>query len=227
MRRTVTWIIGALLTAALAACYNPALPAEPFLCGAGKKCPDGYACYGGICRDSAPACLTRSEQKYFDWPVDNQGRPATDEDLEPNNHEDLATTLPCGSDPRTDPTYGTRCPTRENYTNGLMNLTVCPKKDYDFYKIYLFANETITFEIVFMHTVDPPRNLDAQVKTWDFAQQKFVQVGLGQSTNNNERINLSINPAEGKLEGWYYLVVYGATPEDENFYTVSFTLNPP
>lgn len=223
MRRTVTWILGALLaTGALAACYNPALPAEPFLCGPGGACPSGYTCYGGICRDSVPGCVTRQDGTlYGDWPAQ-----ANDNDLEPNNHEDLATTLPCGQNPRTDPTYATRCPTRDNYTNGLMNLTICPAKDMDFYKIYLYSGETITFEVVFLHQSTPPRNLDAQVKTLDPITGQMKQVAIGQSTNNNETLNVSVDPAAELYEGWYYLVVYGATPADENYYTVSFTLNP-
>jgi hypothetical protein len=219
--RTAISLCGALLTLSLVGCYNPALPDQPFWCGPGGKCPDGYGCYGGICGKSAPDCLTQADPQYAGWPNDN--------DLEPNNHPELAVTLPCGSNPNpaVDPTYPTRCPSRANLTNGFMNLVVCPARDRDMYKIYLLPNESVVFQIIYQYSENPPRNLDAKVWRWDFILNDYVQVAVGQSTNDNETIPVSTETSTGNPEGWYFLEVYGATDQDVNFYTVSFTLNPP
>ena len=42
----------AIVMLSLFSCYNPLLPENPFLCGEGGKCPDGFTCYGGTCLDS-------------------------------------------------------------------------------------------------------------------------------------------------------------------------------
>ena len=217
--RTSTWILSAAFLVALAGCaYNPAMPDEPFWCGPGGKCPDGFKCYGGICRKDLPPCMDPTNLEYAGWPDDS--------DLEPNNVPDLAVTLPCGEDPYTDPSYATRCPSRDNYTNGFMNLVICPNKDRDMYKIFLQQDEAITFQVLYQYNDLLPRDLDAKIWRWDFVLQKYVEVTVGTSTNDNEVINLSTDTASGNPQGWYYLEVYGKTEADVNFYTVSFTLNP-
>lgn len=229
--RTLTWITGAALFCSLAGCmYNPALPENPFWCGEGGKCPDGYECYGGVCRKERPACMdpvniSNPMSEFYNWPDDG--------DLEPNNVPDLAVTLPCGDDPYADPTYGQRCPTRENYTNGFMNLVICPSNDQDVYRIYLLPDETITFQVLYQYSDTLPRDIDAQVVRWDYILGDYVEVAVGTSTNDNETITISTETTSGNPQGWYYLIVYGkiafdqfGQPMDRNFYSVSFTLNP-
>lgn len=219
---TIPWIFSTALALGLLGCaYNPALPEEPFLCGPGGKCPSGYSCYGGICRKSLPDCMDPSNATYASWPDDSS--------LEPNNHWDLAVTLPCGDDPTRDPTYSGRCPTRANYVNGFMNLVICPPKDRDFYKIFLLAEETIVFTVYYKYGDGfLPRDLNARVWRWNdpFRTYEEVAVGQGQSTNDDETITVSTAAGTGLQAGWYYLEVYGATHNDVNIYTVSFTLNP-
>ena len=216
------WLTSAALTFALAGlmgcAYNPALPDEPFWCGPGGKCPDGYDCYGGICGKQLPDCMNPANAEYAGWPDDS--------DLEPNNHPDLAVILPCGDDPVSDPTYSQRCPSRENYTNGFMNLLICPQRDRDMYKIFLMQNEVITFQVLYMYSDTLPRDLDAKVWRYDYVQQQYVEVTVGTSTNDNETVTVSTELSTGNPEGWYYLEVHGKTDADVNYYTVSFTLNP-
>lgn len=209
-----TWIL------ALTSCaYNPALPDEPFWCGAGGKCPDGYNCYGGICRKTLPECMDPSVPMYANWPDDS--------DLEPNNHPDLAVTLPCGDNPSADPNYSVRCPNRTNYTNGFMNLVICPPKDRDLYKIFLLQDEAITFQILYRYGDGLlPRDLNAKVWRWDYAMNRYLEVTVGQSTNDNETLTVATDTGGGNPAGWYFLEVHGATDNDVNTYTVSFTLNP-
>lgn len=219
---SVRWILSVtVLLGGVAGCaYNPALPDQPFLCGPGAKCPDGYQCYGGICGKNLPACMDHNSAEFSSWPDDS--------DLEPNNTQDLALTLPCGENPLEDPTYGQRCPSRENYTNGYMNLTICPENDSDFYKIFLQENETVTFQVLYQFSQVPPRDVDARVWRADLINPNadYQEVTVGTSTNDNETLTVSTETSTGNPPGWYYLEVHGKTPTDVGVYTVSFTLNP-
>lgn len=220
--RSVRWILSVivLLGGAVGCAYNPALPDQPFLCGPGAKCPDGYQCYGGICGKTLPACMDHNSAEFSDWPDDS--------DLEPNNTQELALTLPCGENPLEDSTYGQRCPSRENYTNGYMNLTVCPENDSDFYKIFLQENETVTFQVLYQFSQQPPRDVDARVWRQDNIDPTvdYREVTVGTSTNDNETLTVSTETSTGNPPGWYYLEVHGKTATDVGVYTVSFTLNP-
>ena len=224
--RNSTWILCAVIMVGWIGCaYNPALPSDPFLCGEGGKCPDGYTCYGGTCMDHVPACLDPANNvEYLGWPDDS--------DLEPNNHPDLAVVLPCGDDAiAINPAeYMQRCPNRQEYTNGFMNLVTCPNGDRDFYAIYMMPNETVAFQILYQYDSTLPRDLDAKVWTWDWTKSPpngdwNSEVAIGASTNDNETLTVSTASGSGNLQGWYYLEVYGKTYADLNFYTVSFTLN--
>jgi len=226
--RSVRWMLSvalfvggvAGLVGSVAGCgYNPLLPDQPFYCGEGGKCPDGYQCYGGICGKSLPACMDHSIPEYSDWPDDS--------DLEPNNVQELALTLPCGENPTEDPTYGQRCPSRDNVNNGYMNLLICPENDTDFYKIFLQENETVTFEVLYQYSQQPPRDIDARVWRVDpIDPTSYREVTVGTSTNDNETLTVSTETSTGNPPGWYYVEVYGKTPQDVGVYTVSYTLNP-
>jgi hypothetical protein len=227
--RTAFTLLGALLTLSSVGCYNPALPDQPFLCDLprGKgTCPDGYQCYGGICGKKMPDCLSHADPQYDSWT-------SNDSDLEPNNHPELAVTLPCGDNPNpnVNPGYYTQCITRSGVTNGLTKLLICPIGDVDLYKIYLLANETISFAIATKYSASPPRDIDARIWRWDFVQNDYVTVTEGVSTNNDEVLNFSTATATGNPEGWYYLEIFGksADPDptkgDVNEYAITFTLN--
>lgn len=215
----VAMVMFSLITCA----YNPALPDDPFLCGEFGKCPDGYTCYGGTCLDSVPACMSPNHPEFIGWPNDS--------DLEPNDHPDLAVVLPCGDDGVfTNPIeYGMRCPSRNNYTNGFMNLLTCPNGDQDFYGIYLLPEETVAFRVLYQYSSALPRDIDARVWRWDFAMNSWRDdVAIGESTNDNEEgpgMTVSTAASSGNPQGWYYLQVDGKTYQDLNYYTVSFTLN--
>jgi hypothetical protein len=209
-------------TLSLLSCYLPALPDDPFLCGEGGKCPEGYTCYGGTCLKHEPACMSSTSPEFLGWPDDS--------DLEPNDHPDLAVTLPCGDDGivNSPAEYVARCPTRQNYTNWFMNLLTCPNGDRDFYKIYLLPEEAVTFRVLYNYGNGTlPRDIDARVWRWDFPNNDWkndVVLG-GQSTNDNEELTFTTALASGNPQGWYYLEIYGKTYQDLNYYTVSFTLN--
>jgi hypothetical protein len=217
--RSTMWILAAAFTLPLLGCsYNPALPKEPFWCGPGGACPDGYKCYGGVCREKAPACLDHSDPQFDGWP--------SDADIEPNNHPSLAYELPCLGDPVTDPTYSTRCPSRSNASNYFGNLLICPSSDRDIYALYLLSNEILAIEVLYQYSDTPPRNLDAKVWRYDYVTTQYVEVAVGQSTNDNESITLSTETSTGNPAGWYFLEVYGASDQDVNFYHLTWTLNP-
>lgn len=221
--------IAMAFTFSVLSCYNPALPVDPFLCGAGGSCPEGYTCYGGTCMNEEPACMAGDSLEFAGWPDDS--------DLEPNDHPDLAVTLPCGDDGvHTDPvSYVARCPSRQGYTNGFMNLLTCPNGDRDFYKIYLLPDEVVAFRVMFQH--DMERDIDARIWREDpfFSDPECpsgwnCRVSVGLSTNDNEGDadtgSLIVNTTTGtNPPGWYYLEVFGKSYQDLNFYTVSFTLN--
>ncbi|MFH2008367.1 MAG: hypothetical protein ABI333_17410 [bacterium] len=223
-------ILCSVMTLGLAGCpYDPLLPEAPFLCGPGGKCPDGYSCYGGTCMDKLPECMNPANPLFLGWPDDS--------DLEPNDHPDMAVVLPCGDDKviSSPAEYIARCPSRAGYTNGFMNLLTCPSGDRDFYAIFMLPNEVVTFQV--LHQFNPsagiPRNLDAYIWRRDEfyvgpecpAGWQCNVVPMGSSTNDNETLTLSTSTASGNPQGWYYLEVRGATYDDLNYYTVSFTLN--
>ncbi len=215
--------VAVVMVSLLSCAYNPALPEDPFLCGEGGKCPDGYTCYGGTCLDKVPDCMSTIHPDYLGWPNDS--------DLEPNDHPDLSVVLPCGDDAVfTNPVeYVSRCPSRLNYQNGFMNLLTCPSGDRDFYAIYLLPEEVVAFRVLYQYSTDAPRDIDARVWRWDYAMSDWRNdVAIGASTNDNEEgpgMVVSTATGSNNPQGWYYLEVYGKTPLDLNFYTVSFTLN--
>jgi len=144
--------------------------------------------------------------------------------------------LPCGDDAviSNPASYIARCPSRINYNNGFMNLLTCPNGDRDFYGIFLLPDEEVTFQV--LHEFDSanplPRNLDAAIWRRDefYAASDCpagwqCNVAVGTSIDDNEQLTLSTAPGSGNPEGWYYLEVRGASYDDLNYYTVSFTLN--
>ena len=143
--------------------------------------------------------------------------------------------LPCGDDGvfTNRAEYITRCPIfdpggikRTQYRNGFMNLLTCPNGDRDFYAIYLLPEETVLFEVLYKYDTALPRNLDARVWRWDYATSLWRDdVAVGLSTNDNEQLTVSTATGSNNPQGYYYLEVYGATYQDLNYYTVSFTLN--
>jgi hypothetical protein len=210
----------AFVTLGLLSCYNPLLPDDPFLCGEGGKCPDGYKCYGGTCLKKLPACMDPSHPDYLNWP--------NDQDLEPNDHPSLAVVLPCGDDAVfTNPVeYVIRCPSRHDYTNGFNNLLTCPNGDRDFYAIYLLPEETVTFKIIYNYNSAPPRDIDGRVWRWNFPTSDWRNdVALGLTTNDYEELTFNTIEGSNNPQGWYYLEVFGKTYQDLNFYAVTFTLN--
>ncbi len=218
-----TPIVAVAMLLLLSCAYNPALPDDPFLCGEGGKCPDGFTCYGGSCLKAAPACMSPDHPEFIGWPNDS--------DLEPNDHPDLAVVLPCGDDAVfTNPVdYVARCPSRQGYTNGFMNLLTCPNGDRDFYAIYLLPEEAVAFRVLYQYSQALPRDIDARVWRWDFALNDWRNdVAVGLSTNDNEEgdgMVVSTATGSNNPQGWYYLEVFGKTYQDLNYYTVSFTLN--
>lgn len=214
----------AIVTLSLLTCaYNPALPDDPFLCGEGGKCPDDYTCYGGTCLKKVPACMSTGHPDFPGWP--------NDQDLEPNDDPSLAVVLPCGDDGvHSNPVeYAARCPSRVGYTNGFMNLLTCPNGDRDFYAIYLLPNEAVAFKVLFMHSYDPPRDLDVTVWWYEHITDTWIQdIAQGRSTNDNEdgpTMTMNTFAGSNNPQGWYYLEVFGKTYQDLNYYSVSYTLN--
>jgi hypothetical protein len=197
---------------------------DEVLCPGGTPCalcPVSDHCYDGICTLSLPACLDPTHPDYLGWPDDT--------DLEPNGLFELATVLPCGDDGvAVNPgEYITRCPSRASYTNGFMNLVICPEGERDLYGLYLLDGETVVFDVLYQYSASLPRDLDVRVWTFDDGNQQWRgDVAVGLSTNDNEQVSFSTGGGSGNPGGWYYLEVAGKTPSDVNFYTVSFTLNP-
>jgi len=188
-------------------------------CGPEGDCLPGYLCKTGICVDAPePTGCDLSGPEYLGWPDDS--------DLEPNDHPNLALALPCGDDGVvTHPAdYAARCPTRQNYTNGYMNLVICPDGEQDFFAIYLLDGETVSFSVLYQYSYT--RDVDARVWRWDEDLRDWSDdVAVGLSTNDNEQLTVSTATGSQNPPGWYYLQVFGKTPEDANFYTVAFTLN--
>ena len=187
---------------ALSACYNPELAPSPFLCGAGGTCPKGYKCYGGICMDSKPECM--QEGYFFDGNADK--------DLEPNNHPELATDLPCG-DPFSPNYTPCSCPPlvqiggrRQTYQNGLQGLGICPAGDFDYYRFYLFAGETLTIHLIYRYNLGRDLNLNILQAN---AQGTYDVKAQARSSNDNEDLEYT-----ALVDDWYYIVVIPANPLD-------------
>jgi hypothetical protein len=205
----------------LGACEHQAVTGGNEPCGPGGTCPVGYSCQNGLCvGGTGPTECDLSDPQYEGWPDDS--------DLEPNDHPDNATVLHCGDDAVfTNPVeYVARCPSRENYVNGFMNLLTCPGGDRDFYAIYLLPAETVRFNLLYQYAWDPPRDLDIRVWCWDYPTNDWRDdVAVGLSTNDNEELTVSTAAGSSNPQGWYYLEVFGKTAQDMNFYAISFTLN--
>lgn len=216
-----SWMILVAGIGLLGACEHQAVSGGSEPCGPGNTCPVGYTCQDGLCvGGTGPTECDLSDPQYAGWPDDS--------DLEPNDHPDSAYTLPCGDDAVfTNPVdYVARCPSRESYTNGFLNLVICPGGERDFYAIYLLPEETVRFNLLYMWEYSPPRDLDARVWRWDFPTNDWLEdVAVGLSTNDNEELTVSTESGSGNPQGWYYLEVFGKTQQDMNYYTVSFTLN--
>jgi len=219
--RYSTCTLAVALAICLAGCSHEPIANDCLFPPCDCDCPDGAHCYGGVCLTEPPgSCADPANPQYAGWPNDS--------DLEPNDDPDQAIVLPCGDDAVfTDPVeYDTRCPSRDNYTNGFMNLVLCPEGERDFYAIYLLADETLHFDVLYMFGWTPPRDINARVWTWDQAVGDWREdVAVGLSTNDNEELEVSTAFGTGNPQGWYYLEVFGRTFADVNFYTVSFTLN--
>lgn len=184
-------------------------------------CPVSGHCYDGICTLALPDCLDPSHPDYLGWPDDT--------DLEPNGLFALATTLPCGDDGVAidPPEYNSRCPSRANYTNGFLNLLICPVGERDLYGIYMLDNEAVTIQVIHQYSMALPRDLDVRVWTFDDGNQQWRgDVAVGLSTNDNEQVSFTTGAGNGNPEGWYYVEIAGKSPQDVNYYTISFTLNP-
>ncbi len=215
------WMILVVGICLVSGCEQDSLSGGNEPCGPGDTCPPGYTCRDGLCiGGTGDTVCDLTDPQYLGWPDDS--------DLEPNNDADTAYVLPCGDDGVfTNPTeYVSRCPSRMDYTNGLMNVTICPGEDRDFFAIYLLPEETVTFQVLYQYAWDPPRDLDARVWRWDHAVNDWLDgVAVGLSTNDNEELSVSTYVGTGNPQGWYYLEVFGKTAQDTNFFTVSFTLN--
>jgi len=180
----------------------------------GQSCPSGQTCYDSICVTGLPACMDARWPPV--WPNDS--------DLEPNGTRDQAVTLPCGDDGvSADPTeYNQRCPNRQSYTNGFMNLLICPAGEHDFYGLYMLAGESVSLNL--QYVIDVPAqqlDLDLTLWRWDNAAQELLQEATATSISDNESLSVSAS-----VEGWYYADVHGKCQADINYYTLSFTLNP-
>lgn len=183
-------------------------------------CAAGETCYDGICVEGVPPCLDPADPEFTGWP--------SDLDLEPNGQPELAVALPCGDDAvATNPSeYASRCPSRQNYTNGFMNLLICPAGEEDIYSVYLLAGETIQVQMLYQYSLQSPRDLDFAAFYYDATAEDYVTVATGMSTNDNDELSWSTDASSGNPEGMYYIRVFGKTLVDVNYYTVAFTLNP-
>jgi len=184
-------------------------------------CPVAGHCYDGICTLALPDCLNPDHPEYTGWPSDT--------DLEPNGLFELATTLPCGDEGVViDPTeYASRCPSRADYTNGFMNLLICPEGERDLYGIYMLDDEAVTVMVLYQYAMTPPRDLDVRIWTFDVGNQQWRDdVAVGLSTNDDEQVSFTTTAGSGNPAGWYYVEVSGKGQLDINYYTVAFTLNP-
>jgi len=227
--KTCYAILTGVLLAGLTSCYQPELAPAAFLCGEGGACPEGYKCYGGICMDSKPECMM--DGYIFDG---NQDR-----DLEPNNTAQQAVTLPCGNAPD-DPAYSPcQCPPiptaegfrRKFYNNGFPGLAICPRGDYDYYRFYLLAGESLQVNMI--HKYNLGRDLNMEVGIFN-SEEEYIPVAEAKSTNDNETLLV-----EATQRGWHYIVVKPARTQDEldqngqvarpadvNEYVIQFDLNP-
>jgi hypothetical protein len=88
-------------------------------------CSSTATCYDGPCLESEPECFDPTHPDYLGWPDDR--------DLEPNGRLELVTELPCLDDEvySNRITYDQRCPARDGYTNGFMNMLICPRSRDD------------------------------------------------------------------------------------------------
>ena len=153
---------------------------------------------------------------FYGWPNDS--------DLEPNSTPSLAVVFPCGSDEVvTNPTlYRQMCPSRDNYTNGFMNLLICPAGERDLYSIYLLAGESVYFNLLYLYQPSTwQMDIDLTVWHWDDQMQQLVEIATADTVSNNDTLSITATD-----EGWYYADVHGKTTADINYYTISFTLNP-
>jgi hypothetical protein len=182
----------------------------------GQSCPGTGTCYDGVCIQGLPDCMDPTHPDFQSWPDDS--------DLEPNGTPALAVTLPCGDDGVViDPAeYYSRCPTRDNYPNGFINLAICPAGEHDLYGLYLLAGDVMTAKIMYLY--DPATNhfdIDLTVWWWDDANQQAVEVATADTTTHNDDLSIT-----AQQEGWYYLDVYGKCQPDINNYTIMYLLNP-
>jgi hypothetical protein len=182
----------------------------------GQSCSGGETCYDTVCVAGLPACMDVTQPPFQTWPDDS--------DLEPNGTRSQAVTLPCGDDGVvTDPAeYALRCPTRQSYMNGFMNLLICPAGERDLYGLYLLSGESVAFNLMYMIDVPTQRlDLDLTVWRWDDAAQQLLEEATAASSNDNETLSITAS-----AEGWYYADVHGKCQPDINHYRISFTLNP-
>lgn len=176
-------------------------------------CQGDEVCFDSVCTQADAECVTR-EGEYAGWPDDS--------DLEPNGTPAEAKTLPCGEDPQT-PGYSARCPSRWEYTNGFMNLVVCPPGERDLYKIYLLDAESVRFNLLARTDLGLHRRLGLRVFRVDGDTGQEETVGTGAVTDD---ASLSATIVVDGAPGWYFVEIAGETALDANSYTMAFTLNP-
>ncbi|MFH2007077.1 MAG: hypothetical protein ABI333_10870 [bacterium] len=198
-------------------CHNQLCVTPSRACGA-MICTNDEFCNQGSCTDRW-VCMDQTDPSYLGWPDDS--------DLEPNDTPTEAQVFPCGDDAVvTNPMeYAARCPSRESYTNGYMNLVICPIGEVDLYAMYLLDGESVTFQLLYQWSTVLPRDLDARILRIDGSTGSLVEVTVGASTNDNETLTVQVGAGTGNPPGWYYIEVAGKTAADHNYYTISYTLN--
>jgi hypothetical protein len=179
-----------------------------------QSCPGTQTCYDTMCVTGLPACMGLQDP-FQTW--------SNDSDLEPNGTHNQAVTLPCLDDGvAMDPEYSQRCPSRQSYTNGFMNLVICPAGERDFYGLYLLAGESVSLNL--RYRIDVPTqqlDLDLTLWRWDDSAGQLAQEATATSSTDNETLSITAS-----AQGWYYADVHGKCQADINDYAISFTLNP-
>lgn len=198
-------------------CHNQLCVTPIRACGA-LICTEDEFCNQGSCADRW-VCADQTNPEYLGWP--------DDADLEPNDTVGSAAVFPCLDEAvLSNPVeYVSRCPSRENYTNGYMNLVICPIGERDLYSFYLLDGDSISFNLLHQWSAVLPRDLDARILRIDGATGETVEVTAGHSTNDNETVEVQVGAGTANPAGWYYVEVAGKTAADHNYYTISYTLN--
>ncbi|HEY4241062.1 MAG TPA: hypothetical protein VGM88_14665 [Kofleriaceae bacterium] len=180
--------------AALAACYNPTLPQEPFLCNdTSPSCPSGYTCQPNQAGDMV--CI-EGDSTFPDGRPDAQAFVcADDSQVETAGKNDTKETA-----------YPTPISPSNQETFKLVGLAICPPGDLDFFS--LTVGETQNIQATATVNDGPP----VQVTIKNSAG---VALAEGMQVNNDPHILQATVP--NAAAGVYYVVASSGDTSENNY----------